>query len=289
MNNKTVKKRSAFASAMHRFMKNKLSVLGLIIFIFLVFVSLTADFFFDYEEQAIAQNIMNRYQGFSGEHFFGTDQYGRDMFVRIVFGARISLIIGLSASAVAIIAGSAIGSIAGYFGGRVDGILMRVMDVFLAIPNMLLAICLVASMGSNIPNLIIASAVAQTPKVARLVRGNVMQMKNSEFVEAARITGAKTKHIITKHILPNTVGIIIVQATIVCSFTMLSVASLSFIGLGIAPPTPEWGSMLAQGKEFMRLYPHLVMVPGFAIMFAVLGVNLIGDGLRDALDPRLKN
>ncbi len=289
MNNKTVKKRSAFASAMHRFMKNKLSVLGLIIFLFLVFVSLTADFFFDYEEQAIAQNIMNRYQGFSGEHFFGTDQYGRDMFVRIVFGARISLIIGLSASAVAIIAGSAIGSIAGYFGGRVDGILMRVMDVFLAIPNMLLAICLVASMGSNIPNLIIASAVAQTPKVARLVRGNVMQMKNSEFVEAARITGAKTKHIITKHILPNTVGIIIVQATIVCSFTMLSVASLSFIGLGIAPPTPEWGSMLAQGKEFMRLYPHLVMVPGFAIMFAVLGVNLIGDGLRDALDPRLKN
>ena len=285
-----VKRRSQLASVIHRFMKNRLSVVGLVILLFLIITSCCADLFFDYDAQAIAQNPKEMFMlpGSEG-HIFGTDQYGRDMFVRIIYGGRISLVVGFFVAGFALFFGTIIGATAGFFGGRIDNVLMRFMDIFLAIPSMLLAICIVAALGGGLFNLLLANGIAQVPRYARIVRSNVMGLKNSEFVEAARCCGAGNTHIIMRHIIPNAMGSLIVQATLTMAASILSVASLSFLGLGIAPPTPEWGSMLSTGKEFMRQYPHLITVPGLAIATSVLSFNLIGDGLRDALDPRLKN
>lgn len=287
--NQTIKRRSQFASVMRRFMKNKLAVAGLVILLALAFFSFSADLFFDYSE-AVTQSAQGNFiKPFSPGHILGTDQYGRDMFVRIVYGGRISLIVGFFTAGFALLFGTIIGAAAGYFGGRVDNILMRIMDVFLAIPAMLLAICIVAALGGGLVNLLLANGISQVPRYARIVRAGVMGLKNSEFVEAARAYGASHAQIIIRHIIPNTLGSLIVQVTLTMASAILSVASLSFLGLGIAPPTPEWGSMLSTGKEFMRNAPHLINVPGMAIMLSVLSFNLIGDGLRDALDPKLKN
>ena len=285
-----IKRRGQLASVVHRFMKNRLSVCGLVILLALAIFSCSADLFFDYNAQAIAQNAQARFIApFSEGHIFGTDQYGRDMFIRIVYGGRSSPVVGVLTAGFALVIGTIIGAAAGYFGGRVDNLLMRFMDVFLAIPAMLLAICIVAALGGGLVNLLLANGIAQVPRYARIVRASVMGLKNSEFVEAARACGSGHTRIIFSHIIPNALGSLIVQVTLTMASAILSVASLSFLGLGIAPPTPEWGSMLSTGKEFMRQAPHLIIVPGLAIMLSVLSFNLIGDGLRDALDPRLKN
>jgi peptide/nickel transport system permease protein len=284
-----VKRRSQFSSVLHRFAKNKLAVVGVIIFFVMAFGALTADIFFDYKLQALDQNAKDKFLPPSREHIFGTDHYGRDLFVRIVYGGRISLIVGFFTAGFGLIFGTIIGASAGYFGGKVDNILMRIMDIFLAIPAMLLAICIVAALGGGLFNLLLANGIANVPRYSRIVRGHVMGLKNSEFIEAARASGANDKRIIFKHIIPNALGQLIVQATLTMAMAILSVASLSFVGLGINPPTPEWGSMLSTGKEFMRTHPNQIVIPGLAIMMAVLSFNLIGDGLRDALDPRLKN
>ena len=285
-----VKRRSQLASVVRRFMKNRLSVLGLVILLFLMITSLSADLFFDYNTQCIALNAQETFKlpGTPG-HIFGTDQYGRDMFIRIIYGGRISLVVGFVTAGFALFFGTLIGATAGYFGGRIDNVLMRIMDVFLAIPSMLLAICIVAALGGGLGNLLLANGIAQVPRYARIVRSSVMGLKNAEFVEASRCYGADHTHIIFHHIIPNAMGSLIVQATLTMASSILSVASLSFLGLGITPPTPEWGSMLSTGKEFMRQCPHLITIPGLAIATSVLSFNLIGDGLRDALDPRLKN
>lgn len=285
-----IKRRSQLLSVIHRFMKNRLSVVGLVILLFLMITSCSADMFFDYTKQAITVNSKDMFllPGTPG-HIFGTDQYGRDMFVRIIYGGRISLVVGFVTAGFALFFGTIIGATAGYFGGRIDNVLMRIMDVFLAIPSMLLAICIVAALGGGLMNLLLANGISQVPRYARIVRSSVMGLKNSEFVEASRCCGADHSHIITRHIIPNAMGSLIVQATLTMASSILSVASLSFLGLGISPPTPEWGSMLSTGKEFMRQYPHLITIPGLAIATSVLSFNLIGDGLRDALDPRLKN
>lgn len=285
----SVKKRSQLASIWRRFCKNRLAMVGLVIFIFLVFMALTANVFYDYDKQALGQNMKERFLGFSLEHPFGTDQFGRDIFIRIVFGARISLLVSLSTAGIGLVFGTVIGAVAGYYGGKIDNTLMRFMDVFLAIPSMLLAICIVAALGGGLVNLILANSISQIPRYSRIIRSNILTIKNSEFVEAAKACGAGDMKVILRHIVPNAMGPLIVQATLTMALAILSVASLSFVGLGIDPPTPEWGSMLSTGKEFIRQYPHLIVMPGLAIMFAVLSFNLIGDGLRDALDPRLKN
>lgn len=283
------KRRSQLSSVVHRFMRNKLSVFGLFVLLSLAIIACSADLFFDYNVHAIGQNAQERFLGPSIEHFFGTDQYGRDLFVRIIYGGRISLIVGFFTAGFALFFGTIIGATAGYFGGRIDNTLMRFMDVFLAIPSILLAICIVSALGGGLINLLLANGIAQVPRYSRIVRANVLGLKNSEFVEAARACGGGHAHVIFRHIIPNTLGALIVQVTLTMALSILSVTSLSFLGLGISPPTPEWGSMLSAGKEYMRQYPYLIITPGLAIMLSVLSFNLIGDGLRDALDPRLKN
>lgn len=283
------KKKSQFKTIWARYKKNKLAMIGLGMLIIMVLIACTADIFFSYEQDVVFQNMSIRLQTPSAEHLLGTDQYGRDILARIVFGSRISLVVGIVTIAIGLTFGSIIGAIAGYYGGRIDNILMRIMDVFLAIPSMLLAICIVAALGGGLVNLLLASGVSQIARFSRIVRSAILTMKDQEFIEAAKACGTKDSRIITRHILPNAVGPIIVQATLAMASSLLVVSSLSFVGLGITPPTPEWGSMLATGKEQMRFFPHLVISPGLAIVFAVMSLNLIGDGLRDALDPRLKN
>jgi peptide/nickel transport system permease protein len=223
------------------------------------------------------------------DHILGTDQYGRDEFARIIYGARISLSAGFVTVAISLTIGAIIGATSGYYGDRVDNILMRIMDVILAIPGLLMGITIVAALGTGTLNLLIALSISRIPQFARVVRSSILSIKSQEYIEAAKACGTKDSRIIAKHIIPNAIGPIIVQATLNMGTTILGIAALSFIGLGIQPPMPEWGSMLADARSQMRYYPYLVVSPGIAIVLAVMSFNLIGDGLRDALDPRLKN
>ena len=282
------KKRSQFKSICKRFARNKMAMVGLVIFIFLLIMVLTCDVFFDYQADAINQNISQRLQTPSAAHPFGTDQYGRDVLARIVYGARISLVASLCIISVATALGALFGSVAAYYGGWVDNIIMRVMDVFYALPFNLMAICIVASIGGGIVNLGIACVVGVVPGFTRIFRSAILPIREQEYVEAARACGTGTGRILIKHIIPNAMGPIIVQATLNLAITILAIAGLSYIGLGIESPTPEWGAMLSEGREFMRNYPYLVIFPGLAILISALSLNLMGDGLRDALDPKMK-
>ncbi len=282
------RKRSQFAGICKRFAKNKMAMVGLVIFVLLIFMVLTCDLFFDYQADAIAQDISQRLQRPSTAHLFGTDQYGRDVLARIVYGARISLVASLCIIAVATVLGALFGSVAAYYGGWIDNIIMRIMDVFYALPFNLMAICIVASIGGGIVNLGIACVVGVVPGFTRIFRSAILPIRDQEYVEAARACGTGTGRILMKHIIPNAMGPIIVQATLNLAITILAIAGLSYIGLGIESPTPEWGAMLSEGREFMRNYPYLVIFPGLAILVSALSLNLMGDGLRDALDPKLK-
>ena len=223
------------------------------------------------------------------EHWFGTDSYGRDVFARIIHGSRLSLSLSIFAMLAAVAIGSIIGAIAGYYGGRVDDVLMRLMDILLAIPPMLMSISIVAALGHSMVNLMIALSLAYIPVFARVIRSSILTVKGQEFIEAAKACGTSNARIILRHIIPNAIGPIIVQATLAMGSTILIISSLSFMGMGIQPPQPEWGTMLYEGRDLIRTSPYLVIFPGIAIALAVLSLNLLGDGLRDALDPRMKN
>lgn len=276
-----------FFMVMKSLKKNKMAIVGLIILILLVFLAIFADFIapYGYEEQS----LQNAYQSPSAEHFFGTDEFGRDIFSRIIYGSRISLIIGFVSVGIAMIVGFLIGAIAGFYGGRIDNILMRLMDILLAIPQTLLAIAIVASLGTGLTKLMVAIGIASVPGYARIVRASVMTMRGEEYIEAARASGTNDRKIIMKHILPNCLAPVIVQATLGIANAIMSAAALSFIGIGIQPPVPEWGAMLSGGRDYIRGYAYMTMFPGLAIIVTVLSLNLLGDGLRDALDPKLKN
>ena len=282
------RRRGHFASICLRFSKNKMAMLGLILFLVVVFFAVFADAFASYEADAIKQNVFERYHAPGAGHIFGTDAQGRDLFARIIFGARLSLIISLSTVVISLVLGCVLGALSAYYGGILDGILMRVIDVFLAVPMTLMAVTVVAALGSSIPNLILALTISMVPPFARIVRSAVLQVKGADYIEAATAYGSGSVRIILTHVLPNAIGPIIVQATLNLASVLLSVAALGFIGLGVPSPTPEWGTMLAESKEQMRYYPYLVVIPGVAIALTVLSINLIGDGLRDALDPKLK-
>ena len=289
MNATKKKSRSYSAMVWHRFCKNKLAVLGLVILAVLVLLCVCAGLIVDYQEDVVAQHAMDRLQYPSVNHLLGTDTYGRDIFARVLYGGRTSLLVGISVVTLALLVGGTIGAISAYCGDKVDMILMRFMDILLAIPSLVLAMAVVSVIGASLVNLTIALVIARTPQFSRIVRASVMPLKNSEYVEAARCCGTSSARIIIKHILPNAFGPIIVQATLQIGSAILNISSLSFIGLGIQPPAPEWGSRLSELRAYIRQYPMLMMGPGIAIMLAVFSFNRVGDGLRDALDPRLKN
>lgn len=271
-----------------RLCKNKFTVVGLIIIILLLFVALFADVFFDYQSDIIAQDISNSLQKPSREHIFGTDDLGRDLFARVAYGTRYSLFIAIATNLGSLIIGSALGAVAGYFGKKTDMIIMRFMDVLFAIPSTLLAIAIVAALGASIRNMMIALIVSGIPTSARVMRGAVLTVRDIEYVEAAKAVGAKNSSIIWHHIIPNCLAPVIVHATLYMAVCITSIAALSFLGLGIKAPIPEWGTLLASGRNYIRSYSYLTLFPGIAIMITALAFNLVGDGLRDALDPRLK-
>ena len=269
------KQRSLWQEAWRRFRKNRMAMIGLAFITFLVVVSITT-LVIDmtthnavYNEYVVKQDLFNRLKGPSAQHIFGQDEFGRDMLLRMLWGI--------------------LGALSGYYGGTADTIIMRAMDVLLAIPSMLLATAIVAALGTSLWNVMIAIAIAYIPTFARTVRAAVLTVKDQEFIEAARSIGCNNNAIIFQYIIPNALAPIIVQATLGLAGAILSIAGLSFLGLGIQPPTPEWGAMLSNARVYIRDAWHVTVIPGLGIMLTILSLNLMGDGLRDAMDPKLKN
>lgn len=269
-----------------RLVRNKLAVLGAVILLFLVAVALLAPWVSTHSP--FKMNIKERLQPPSQSHLFGTDGYGRDLFSRVVYGAAIGLRVGFLSIAVAMAAGIILGLISGYYRGWIDAIIMRIMDAVLSFPIILLAIGIMAVLGAGFANLMIALGLVYTPRFARLVRSSVLSIREKEYIEAARVTGCSDLTILFVHILPNCWAPVIIQATISFGYAILWEAALSFLGLGAPPPSPSWGSLLADGKEVLTRAPWMTYFPGMAIALTVLALNLFGDGLRDVLDPRVK-
>lgn len=280
------KKKSMKEEKIRAFMKNKLAVAGAVLLLtMIVFAALSpiiAPYGFDEQNYEIARQTP------SLQHLAGTDELGRDIFSRILYGGRVSLTIGIISVGIGLIFGGSLGVIAAYYGGVTETVIMRVIDVLMAIPSIILSISICAALGSGIVNTMIAVGISSIPTYARVFRSSVISEKSKEYIEAARAVGAGNARIILKHILPNSIAPVIVQASLGVAQAITTAASLSFIGLGIQPPNPEWGALLSSGRQYIRDFPHMVVYPGIAIMLTVLALNLIGDGLRDALDPRLK-
>ncbi len=266
--------------------QNKAAVLGLCIIVFLVFLALFGRFIMPYDPNM--QDMGNTLAEPSNDHLFGTDQLGRDIFSRVIDGTKISLRVGLSAVAIALSIGTVLGAVAGYRGGKTDTIIMRIMDMMLSIPSILLAITFMAALGKGIDKAIIAIGLVSIPEYARIVRGSILSIKENDYVQAAKVIGNKDGRIIFRHILPNVLSSIIVRATLGISTAVLDTAALGFLGLGVQPPYAEWGDMLGRARGFIFQAPHTLIFPGLAITITVLAFNLLGDGLRDALDPKAR-
>jgi peptide/nickel transport system permease protein len=275
-----------FKRIMKQMKKNKMAMLGLIIFLIELILLVLAPVIIPYDYTAM--DIMAIQQGPSAQHWFGTDELGRDIFSRILYGGRYSVTMGLISVAISTTVGMSIGAIAGYFGGQVDNVIMRVLDVIQSLPAMLLTIVISAALGSGYFNTILALSVNGLPASARMLRAQMMKVRDSEYIEAAVSINCSRFRIITSHLIPNSLSANIVQATMAVANMIVMAASLSFIGLGVQPPTPEWGAMLSGARQFIRQCPHMVIAPGMAIAITILALNLLGDGLRDALDPKLK-
>ena len=280
--------RSKAGEIWHRMKKNKGAMAGLVILIILALIALTVDFWLP-EDLINGQNLREKLQGPSLKHFFGTDELGRDLFWRVIYGTRYSLAIGFVAVIISAVVGVPLGAVAGYYGGKVETVIMRVADIFSAIPSILLAIAIVSLLGRTTFNLMLAIGIAAVPQFARVTRASVLTVKSQEYVEAARALGKNDLYIIFKHILPNCLSPIIVQTTLRIAGAIVSASSLSFLGVGVRPPSPEWGALLNAGKDLIMGYSYLCLFPGLAIMITVLAFNMVGDGLRDAMDPKLKN
>jgi peptide/nickel transport system permease protein len=281
------KPRSLWADAWRRMRYSFTARIGMVIATFIVLTALLAPLIDPYNPK-LDSDLANSRQAPSSQHIMGTDRIGRDIFRRIVHGAILSLSVGFVAVCTAGIAGTLLGLISGYIGGWTDMIIMRIMDIMMAFPSMLLAIAIVAVRGNGLFNTIIAISVVGIPGYARLVRSMVLTLREQDFILAARMTGVRAPVIILRHILPNSLSPIIVTATMGIGGAILSAAALGFLGLGAQPPAPEWGVMVSEGVPFLRQNPHMVFFPGMAIMLTVLGFNLLGDGLRDALDPQMR-
>ena len=269
-----------------RLLDNQAALIGLGIVAVYVLLAMAADWLPLRSPTQMAG--ASRLAGPSWSMPLGVDSFGRDLLSRLVFGARLSLEVAFWSVLIALVVGSLLGLVAGYAGGWLDQVIMRIMDVFFAFPAVLLALGVVAALGPNPFNVIIAIGIVYTPIFARVVRGPVLAVKEREFVEAARALGARASRILARHVLPNLLSVLIVQTSIALSWAILTEAALSFLGLSAQPPAPSWGVMLNEGRQNLELAPHLAIFPGLAIMLAVLGFNLLGDGLRDVLDPRLR-
>ena len=272
---KRTKRRTMFQETWHRLLKNKGAVIGMAFLALLCVIALVSPFVFNYETDVIGQNLAIKLQPPSGEHWFGTDEYGRDLFARVMYGARYSMAIGIGSVGFGLIVGTILGSIAGFYGGKADD-------------NILKAVVIVSLLGTSTINLIIALAISCATNYARIVRASVMTVRDLEYVESSYAMGLPTWKIILRHILPNCLSPIIVQTTLLIGTTIISASSLSFLGIGVPAPAPEWGALLSGGRGHIRDASYICVIPGLAIMFTVLALNLLGDGLRDALDPKLK-
>jgi peptide/nickel transport system permease protein len=280
------KKHGQFIDIWRRLRRNKLAMWGLGMLVLLVLTAIFADFVAPYPYEFQDYSSVSQPPSFS--HPMGTDNFGRDILSRVVYGARISLLIGFISLSLGAISGSILGAMSGFFGGIVDTVIMRLTDILMSIPRTILAIAIATTLGPGLANAMIAVAVSSIPNFARVVRASTLTVKDQEYVEAARAIGCSPVRIIARYIFPNVMAPIIVQATLGVGVAIILAASLSFLGLGIQPPTPEWGAMLSSARAFIRDQPYMVAFPGLAIMLTVLALNLFGDGLRDALDPKLK-
>jgi peptide/nickel transport system permease protein len=280
-----IKSESLWTISFRRMRKSRTAIIGIIIIILFTLVALLAPFISPYDP--MEQNFIKSFRAPSSEHLLGTDEFGRDVFSRIIYGARISLQIGFVAVFISLIVGVTVGLIAGYYGGWIDMIVMRIMDLMLSFPYILLALVIMSILGPGIYNAMVAIGIVYVPQYARIVRSSVLSVKKKEYVMAARALGANDIRIILKHIFLNSMAPIIIQTTLSIGRAIINAAGLSFLGLGAQPPTPEWGAMLSNGQDFLRNAPWIATFPGIAIALLVLGFNLVGDGLRDAFDPRL--
>ncbi|MBQ1399856.1 MAG: ABC transporter permease [Lachnospiraceae bacterium] len=284
---KKPKKRSKLYEVWHRLLKNKLAVVSLFILLALVVIAILAPVLAPYD--FAAQDVMNANAPSSMAHLLGTDKLGRDILSRLIYGTRASLQMGIFAVAIGAVIGIIWGTVAGFYGKWVDNILMRLLDIYQSVPMFLLCIAMAAIMGPSLRNAIIALGIATVPGYARIMRASVMTVREADYIEAARAINCPTHLLLLRHIIPNAIGPLIIQITMGVGSSVLAGAGLSFIGLGIQPPAPEWGSMISEARNTLRLYPTQALYPGICIMITVLACNLLGDGLRDALDPRLKN
>ena len=287
MNERLGNRTSLFRDFTRRLVKSWSAKLGLYLFLAIVLICFIGPFFCRYGKNDIDITAINAAP--SREHLLGCDTLGRDMLVRLLYGGQYSIVLGLVAALFGNFVGLAIGLVAGYFGGRTESVIMRVMDVWSALPGMMLCILVSAVLGSNFFSTVVALTVGGVPGGTRMERGQVLAERSKEYIEAAERINCSKLSIMFRHLLPNTIQPTIVMTTMSIGGTIGMAASLSYIGLGIQPPTPEWGAMLAEGKNYIRNFPHLITVPGVAIALTVLALNLLGDGLRDALDPKLRD
>lgn len=277
---------SPWRIALRILVRNRVAMSGLAILVLMSLLAVLAPAIAPYDPDAV--DILHQLEAPSKAHILGTDLYGRDIFSRILYGGRITLVVGLIAVGIAASIGIVLGLIAGFYGGAVDSIIMRLVDVLLAFPRILLALSIVGMLGPGLLNVMVAVGIAGITGYARLVRGSVLSAKENVYVEAARVVGCPDRIILRRHLLPNVIGPVIVLATLDVAAAILSASSLSFLGLGVQPPTAEWGAMLNEGRQYLRTAPWITLFPGLAIMISVLSINMLGDGLRDALDPRMK-
>ena len=285
---KKYKKKSRLSEIWRQFRKNKAAVFGLVVLLIIILAACSADLFWDYQKDACDLNIPERLQKPSAEHILGTDEMGRDILCRLVYGARVSLRVGICAATFALLVGGTLGCIGGYYGGKVDNLIMRVTDVLLSIPGLLLAIAIMSAFKTTEFFLALALGIYYISKFTRIVRSSILSVRDEEYIVAARAIGAKDSTIILRHILLNCMAPILVQYALAIGTRILSVSTLSYIGMGIQAPTPDWGNMLSGARTYIRGNSYLVMGPGMALLLTICSFNLIGDGLRDALDPKLK-
>ena len=271
----------------YSFCKRKVAVLGLVIVLIYIIVAIFAPLLAPYDP--VKQHLANMLQTPGPKHLLGTDEMGRDILSRIIYGARISMKVGFYAVGVAFVIGIPLGIFAGYFGGKVDLLIMRAMDVLLAFPGILLSIVFVSVLGPNLDNAILSVGIYTVPNFARMARGETLALRNSEFIEAARAMGSGDIRIVFSHILINIVSPMIVMGTLSFGTAIITTSGMGFLGIGAQPPTPEWGAMLSSGRQYLLVAPHVTTYTGLAILFLVLGLNLLGDGLRDVLDPKMKD